>query len=38
MPYGIALQIATYFMIGSLALFVQVFGFWLLKRWIFDNK
>jgi len=37
MDFGIALQIATYFMIGQFALFVQLFGFWLLKRWIFDK-
>lgn len=37
MSYNIALQIATYFMIGSFAFFVQVLGFWILKRWIFDK-
>jgi len=37
MPYGIALQIATYTWILMVATFVQIWGFWALKRYILDS-
>lgn len=37
MAYGISLEIASYFIQGTLAFFVAIWGFWLLKRWIYDN-
>jgi len=37
MVYGIALQIATYAFSLFVVPFVSVLGFWILKRWIYDN-
>lgn len=36
MAYGISLQISTYAFLLVVVPFVQVWGFWALKRWIFD--
>jgi len=36
MTYDIALMIATYGFELYVITFVSIFGFWLVKRWIFD--
>jgi len=36
MTYDIALQISTFWFELMVTTFVSVWGFWALKRWIFD--
>jgi len=36
MTYDVARQIATYWFLMSFGVFVSIYGFWALKRWILD--